>query len=297
MSDSLVLELQRNAADPHTDLPGVLRQALLVATKLDAQDFKEWIRSELNGYLHTDVPEYRRIRCQVKAKNAYSGQWVPFIISNPKMDEAMCIIELRDPIGGLMQALDTASNNDLIQPVNGPEHNLIVEFFPTAANMPIARVIGVTQVAGITDIIRTRIIEWSLQLEKAGILGEGLRFSARERQTAQTSPSIHIEYFQGVLGDNQGAITQYNTIKVKKGDLSSLREALTEAGLPATEADAALDAVRNDGVLTDPQNFGARVGRWLGELARKAATGMLDKGVEQVIEIATGALKTYYGQE
>lgn len=50
MGDSLVLELQRLAQTSDTDVAELLRQANVVAAKLDIDDARLWIDHEMNGY-------------------------------------------------------------------------------------------------------------------------------------------------------------------------------------------------------------------------------------------------------
>jgi hypothetical protein len=47
---SLVEELQRDALDSSVSVLDLLRKALVVATKLNIDEFKEWIELELKGY-------------------------------------------------------------------------------------------------------------------------------------------------------------------------------------------------------------------------------------------------------
>ena len=57
---SLVEELQRDALDSSVSVLDLLRKALVVATKLNIDEFKEWIELELKGYSGQEtVPDYR----------------------------------------------------------------------------------------------------------------------------------------------------------------------------------------------------------------------------------------------
>jgi hypothetical protein len=60
-------------------------------------------------------------------------------------------------------------------------------------------IIGKAQVFGILEGVRNVILEWSLKLEKDGILGEGLTFSKEEKRIAATA-TYHIQTFTGPVG-------------------------------------------------------------------------------------------------
>ena len=77
--DSLVLELQKDALNPSISILNLLRKALVVATKLKLQDFKDWIESEINGYKDGQrIPEYRKVRGETKYWNQFRG-WQPIV--------------------------------------------------------------------------------------------------------------------------------------------------------------------------------------------------------------------------
>jgi hypothetical protein len=58
--------------------------------------------------------------------------------------------------------------------------------------------IAESTVRGIMGRVRTIVLEWSMKLEKRGVIGEGMTFSEKERKEAAT---IHVEtLIQGVSG-------------------------------------------------------------------------------------------------
>src|SRR5262245_47574496 len=84
---SLVLELQREAAEDTTSITGLLRKALIVATKLSLEDFRLWIIDELEGDRKgRTIPEYRRLTGEVKAWNSVRREWIPFYLEGGNME-------------------------------------------------------------------------------------------------------------------------------------------------------------------------------------------------------------------
>ena len=85
-SEPLVLQIQKYCLDDNTPLVNILRKAKLVATKLELEDWLEWINKELDGYTCNteDLPPYRIIKGTPKALHPYRG-WQPIIFEDEKM--------------------------------------------------------------------------------------------------------------------------------------------------------------------------------------------------------------------
>jgi AbiTii len=87
------------------------------------------------------------------------------------------------------------------------------------------------QFRGIVERVRSRILEWALNLESRGVLGEGMTFTQQEKQAVQ---QIH-NYFGNVSGSqiqisSHGSTqTQTNTTGADLDALRSLIEALGNA--------------------------------------------------------------------
>ena len=97
------------------------------------------------------------------------------------------------------------------------------------------RVVGVDTISAILNSIRNRLIEWSLNLEEQGILGEGMTFSKEEKEKAETNPAINIgniHNFQGLLGSvTHSTVSQTMTMTVHSGNFESLAEYLKSQGV------------------------------------------------------------------
>ena len=56
---SIVLDLQKHIIENKKTPTELLREALLISTKLKLYDFRDWIDNELKGYENKNVPSYR----------------------------------------------------------------------------------------------------------------------------------------------------------------------------------------------------------------------------------------------
>lgn len=197
---SLVEELQRDALSPQVALVDLLRKALVVAKKLNVADFERWITEELNGYPSTDdytaYPEYRILHGEVRA--AVPGRYISVIFTGPdaarwnhvysRMPTARPIAELESLVqahpDGLIISYTPEVQVQLMKGAGCPE--------PPALHVP------THQLMGVLNSVKNIVLEWALRLEKDGIVGQGMSFSAEEKATA-SSIYYHVNNFHGAI--------------------------------------------------------------------------------------------------
>lgn len=177
---SLILELQADCLDSKATVSFLLRKALVVSKKLGVPDIEAWIEQELNGYSH-EVPPYRRVKGQVKARNPYMG-WIPVTFTDDEEAEILSHQNLGQPISEL---------EDLVKGDESQTLNIYYsDFIQNALNKAngtdfrCALQVSSAKVKSALDAVRTRVLEWALSLEKQGILGEGMTFSKEEKAAA-----------------------------------------------------------------------------------------------------------------
>jgi hypothetical protein len=125
-----------------------------------------------------------------------------------------------------------------------------------------SRRIQASSLHGVLDAVRNEILQWSLQLEAAGILGEGMVFSPSEQTVAKESQVIH-NYGVLVQGNNASAAQAQNSpgaavSAAQAGDALSRLESMHPV-LASTSPDLAplvkdlVTALRADKQLTAPE--------------------------------------------
>ncbi len=297
MAQSIILELQSLATSRQNDITDLLRKALLVASKLHLDDFKNWINSELHGYRQNDIPEYRKISSELKVKNPYHGLQ-PFVLGNQKLADLICNIEIRDAIESLENLLrqNSRDNNFLSVPLSHSQQASLMELQGDFVQLPVVRIIGRNQVAAIIDAVRTRILEWALQLEEEGIIGNGLTFSESEKYKALESASINIHNFQGVLGDISNSTMDLNlTQTITKNDFDSLANTLKSNSVEDSDIEKLYSALLEDPEPTQSGKFGTKVSAWIGTMISKASSGSWDIGIGAASSLLATAISKYYG--
>lgn len=291
---SIVLEIQGLASESNTEIAEILRKSLIVATKLDLEDFRGWISSELHGYKDLNIPEYRKIYADIKLKNPYHGL-IPVTFQDKGLAERLRKVYICQPIGEVESLRDEPDEGDyIVIPFSHEEERFLLEN-QGRTQIPPVRIIYRTQVVGILDAVRNLILEWSLRLESEGILGEGMSFSKEDKQKADT-PNVHIENFQGIYGNvTQSHVTQEMSMKVKKGDMESLLKYLNSIGISTEDTTELEGAIVAEPIPTSREKFGHKVSQWMGKMLTKAASGGWEVGIGTAGNMLAEALMHYYG--
>jgi len=189
MSESLVRKLQADALNDEVRVATLLRTALMISSKLGVDDIREWIENELNGYpqgvCDKDLPSYRLLPARLCVTNPYRGM-IPIEFANVQSRE---IFKARGTSYSIPE-LETMYLSE-------PDGHWAMDFAPETAERIMSNididgqplsVIDKSSHVGILEAVRNRLLEWALQLEANGILGEGLEFSSEERSASKDIP-------------------------------------------------------------------------------------------------------------
>lgn len=199
MSSSLIEQLQIDSIDRNVRTSDLLRKAFLVASKLDVPGVPEWIESELSGYASTnDVPPYRRIQGRVMART-FSG-WKPVQFPTSEFEAKVAEQAVHQPVATIEEIV--ASDGDPRIQFPPEAQALLQSMFNFQTEFTCFH--SKASLAAILDEVRNRILRWSVQLDKAGVRGDGLVFTQQEKKVAHNivvQGPINV----GVIGDVQSA--------------------------------------------------------------------------------------------
>lgn len=224
---SLIQELQAGAINSSSNISELLSKAKVVAVKLNLDEFLQWIEQEMNGYGNKQsVPDYRIMKGEVKGFNPYRG-WIPISFNNPKTQEQLSKRGAKQSIGELDYLLKTVSVNNFQMPFPPEIVAELRKSFDDFAPPKITLEISTSEVAGVLNAVRNKILDWALKLEKSGITGDGLSFSSSDQEKAKkVVATYHIESisnFAGVIGSvSEGAIININ--QINKEHIEELKE-------------------------------------------------------------------------
>lgn len=223
---SIIQQLQIEASEGKNNVSELLKKAKIIASKLDLVDFLEWINLELSGYEDKeDTPSYRVIKGDPRGWNPFKG-WIPLLLGDEDLQDMISKSGISQSIGELENLLDQNNGQNLNIPFS--EHNRQVIARAVNFDTKFILLVSPASVAGIIEAVRNSLLDWSLKLEKEGILGEGITFSIEEKEKAQKSKFYinNIETLYGNIGDVSGhaSVTINNFTTQKKEELISLVE-------------------------------------------------------------------------
>lgn len=239
----LVLELQSDALNKGVSCADLLRKALVASRKLGVREIEEWLRRELNGYPLDDdeVPAYREVHGRIKVWNPYHG-WQPLNFGDAKMAEQLSRRKVMQPVSELEALLENKAGSSFQIPFPQKTVNALME----AMDIPLQPMLHVasTSVVGILNAVRNHVLEWALELEIQGVIGEEMSFSreeqkAADRVTYQITNNIGAMHNSQLQQDSPGATQNLNVgldIQQVLAVVAGIRVQEEELGLNAEEA-------------------------------------------------------------
>jgi hypothetical protein len=230
MSMGIVNELQSSAEVD--DVLTLIRKAKRVASKLVRDDISKWLGCEQNGYTKSeDLPDYRRIPSEFAYDtNGYIpagyGMAKSGITRIGKMGMDIRI-PISDSIGAVMDLIEKADSGkgNLFHPCSSDTSRTIKALFKSPFPEIIDQIVIMHQldmpsVKDIPNQVKNRILDWALDLERAGIHGEDHTFTQTERTMAESvtfndhSTTIQTGSVQGALQVNSPEAFQSVSISV-----------------------------------------------------------------------------------
>lgn len=211
---SIILELQRDSLNRDIHISDLLRKALVVAKKLQNEDFEDWIYLELKGYPNLDaVPSYRVLKGEPVAYSEIYG-WRKVSLHNldTELAESLSTMRFDYPISRFESDLQNKEPSFVVTYDTKAELMLIKALtIPATPGVLIWR----SKFEAIIDTVRNIVLDWSLKLEQEGILGDGLHFTPEEKNIA-SSLTVNIQNYYNQKSDLQ--IQQITTEDFTMGD-------------------------------------------------------------------------------
>jgi hypothetical protein len=174
----------------------VLRKAKRLSSKLRLQDINDWLDHEQSGYPRGDgVPEYRVVLGSICYNtNGYIpagfGMARSGIAPLPGFDLGLNVPQV-DPISGIMSHIASlGGGNGLYLPAGDDLSNHIRANLQSTDRSILDQLtflvkLNESQVRDIPEQVKNKVLDWSCKLESAGVTGDGVSFSEKEKQIAQ----------------------------------------------------------------------------------------------------------------
>jgi len=269
----LMLQIQQAVMDNDASVTEALRKAKLACSKLGLAEFGAWVDSELNGYTGpvTELPAYRKLHGTPEAYNPYHG-WQPINFQSAKSAEPFSFA----PVGMTVSAIELSVSGKADGAFEFPYPPTLANAIRKALNFGPLNVrlkISISAVADILHAVRNILLEWTVEMEKEGVLGNDLVFSPDDRAksaavTAQTVNNFHIQQVGALVQHAnhsvvQGGVASTQTLAKDVLDLVDQLEKTISSGLPADlqpQAAGALTELRAAATEPAPEAGKLRLG-------------------------------------
>jgi hypothetical protein len=302
---TLLREIQADAVNPAVDVPTLLRKCKILATRLKHEAFKSWVDNELNGYQKKDeLPAYRVL--DVQSFGHFSG---PFGsgLKNAPIPPSCLPKELRDLVTKAyvyegVGALSTLVGNKRGGSLSSAWPADAVarygqDIYEDMNCIGAWRIIGHSQMAGILDTMRNRVLTFVLEIEStypdAGEYDADPNAISADR-VSQLYQTFILGNVGNVSSGGSGTI-QSATVQVLQNDLTSLHRFLSQQGIADDDITDLDQALKSDPPASTPQTFGKKVSDWMGKMVAKAANGVWKVSTTVAADVLSKALLGYYG--
>lgn len=199
---SLISEIQAAAIDGKSSLTDALRKAKVASAKLGLQEFQRWIDNELRGYpsvSFADMPEYRKVIGRPQSWNPHHG-WQNIRFGSQETADLISTAPINSSIAQLEAALAGTDSSGIFEfsySVDQADQIRDAMGWNTAVRLALDPQVG----HGILSHVRDILTDWTLELERQGITGEGMSFTPEDRSRSETATaSVIHNYHMGPVG-------------------------------------------------------------------------------------------------
>lgn len=230
---SLVLDLQKELMSRDCDILQALRHAHVIAVKLGLDDIDKWIQCELNGYSSDDtVPKYRYMTGVLKAKNPYRG-WIPAVITDKSNNQPYNTVPLCESMSGLIEIRNQCTNGTFCYTFPASVAMEMLRHSSSPAYMEISLFISVHNLSAVEDKVKNNLLQWTLELEKKGILGENMTFNREETLSAKaiaaSTINVYGTYVNGDVTHSQIVSGNNNSATYNEADVKAAIEEIKDS--------------------------------------------------------------------
>ncbi|APU69561.1 hypothetical protein [Christiangramia flava] len=260
-----------------------LNRAKIIAFEIKNDEFKNWLNSELNGYKLKDLPEYRKISCEVVAdiQNPFHGKrTIPYDLSAWDKELQGMIYKFN-----VLQSIPTIETN--LKNVEPTANSYLYEYMPIGLVqqfkemttdgediVSIRRKFQAGQVFNILEITKQKLVDTLLELnEKFPDLEDDYEDNPQNSEIAKTIINNNI------LGDTSNSNISFGDnvkqIFHNKRDqkIQAFLNLLQELNIDNEEVKKAERIIDEN---KDSPSLGKKLLNWTGNIASKS----IEKGIE-----------------
>ncbi len=276
----MIKELIKDLTYDEISLSQGLTRAKLIAYKINNDDFKHWITTELNGYTNDDkLPDYRIIPCEIFAVLEGYGarKMVPYDLTNLDKDLNGQIYKMqaKQSVPTIEEGLSNSSEQQYgYEDLPMQLVNMLREMSDNKFIVSVKRRIQLSQASHILNLTKQKLIDTLLELDSAfPNLQDDYQNTTENNEKASTIINNHI------YGDNSSSnigVGENITQKVENvyhQKIENILSDLKDLGVPEEDLAEVKEIVTKE---TDKVSLGKKLVGWVGKMTNKA----LEKGIE-----------------
>jgi hypothetical protein len=284
----LLHRINEGATDSTTPLGNVMRLCLRLGRLLNNQKLSDWAKAEAGGYeSKSSLPDYRIFETHVQGTflgpfgSSLQNLSIPQFVIDEAHRDSLFKVYMMQPVGELEQlARGREDTNRITIPWSGDTilYYQQKEIYQGYALNAAWQVLTTTIIAGVLEDIRTRVVEFVLEIEEElGI--DIMNYDNNKKPLEATAQEKVGQIFNMTIngGSNfavgNSGTTNQQAIQVQPGDLKGLKERLAQLGVTEDLLDDLDTALAKDADSEEPSD--AHVQHWLKRLMIKASQGTL----------------------
>jgi hypothetical protein len=270
----LLRQIRDGALDERASLSTLLRNCYVLADTLSHSELAEWVNRELDGYKHiNDIPRYRIL--PGIARGHFDGGFgatrsnipIPKAVMPQEFERFAERMYLFQPIAAIERL---GKSTETVLTMNWPP-DLVLEMSTKLLEgyvlVNASQSCGIASVHGVLDVVRTRVLQFALRLQKEiSVTGDSLAIPE-----SKLTPMFRDIIINGNVTGNVAVgshLTQTaGNIAVAVGDIESLRQQLRVWGIPKVHVDD-LEAE-----IPRAPSAEAERSSWLSRIASKMLSG------------------------
>lgn len=276
----MIKELIKDLTYDEISLSQGLTRAKLIAYKINNDDFKHWITTELNGYTNDNkLPDYRIIPCEIFAvlEGYGSRKMVPYDLTNldKDLDGQIYKMQAKQSIPTIEEGLSNSSEQQYgYEDLPMQLVNMLREMSDNKFIVSVKRRIQLSQASHILNLTKQKLIDTLLELDSAfPNLQDDYQNTTENNEKANTIINNHIYGNNSSSNIGVGENITQKVENVYHQKIENILSDLKDLGVPEEDLVEVKEIVTKE---TDKVSLGKKLVGWVGKMTNKA----VEKGIE-----------------
>ncbi len=292
---NIIRDLRDGAVNDDVAVSTLLRKALVLASVLKNETLRAWAKQELDGYANVEsLPPYRMITAVVAGDfvgrvRAHDHR-LPVEQYDDSIQEQLTVVPIIDSVREIEETAKSAGEM-VTYALEMSWCQMLPPLFADSQLVDIRRHVHAAKLHAIVDIVRTRLLELVLDLERkfpSVIEGESALANI-DPAAAASVINVHVHGDSNVVAAGSDIAMKAN-FGFAAGDLPGLLRALHAVSVSETDVTALQEAVVADGNRAGEKRLGARVAQWIGTTTTK----LLEDAATRAPGLIADAIMHYY---